>query len=125
MKNEFAKWLTLMLIVTAFLVLVVSIGSSFNIFIGIVGYKLEVWVFLLIFLAYVLVIAFKKNEIKIEIPEKAIKVFVDVVKEEQSFTQASLAINKKKIQNKIDIDKVKPWKDVDVGEIFLDGEEVS
>lgn len=124
-----AKWIILGIVLAALLILATAIGPSIDA-LAAVDYKLEVWAFILILVAFLIAYIVKKATVVVNVPDKAIKVYVDVTSINPTNTNTSHAQSQELEQKEKPVveivcdEKTKLWPSVDVGEISLDGEKV-
>jgi len=128
--SENAKWMIFGIVLAALLILATAIGPSIDA-LALTDYKLEAWVLILILIAFLIVYIVKKSSIVVNVPEKAIKVYVDVepMKLADSTTVYGpvqhLEQKEKPVVEILCGDKnTQAWAPVEVGEMSLDGERI-
>jgi hypothetical protein len=129
MLSENTKWMIFGILLAAGLILVTVIGSSVEA-LSSMDYKLEIWALILVFIAFLVAYIFKKSGVVVNVPDKAIKVYVDVSPvgvvnaTAASYGQPRELEQKEKSIVEIIAGKTQPWANADVGEVSLDGEEI-
>jgi len=120
------KWIVAMLTIVIILLLLTTIVASF--LYGFVdNYKLELWVFLLIYFVKVIndILPKQKKDNKIIIPKDAININVTGISVPSEGKNSNSIDPEFLINPEIEVDKsnIKAWKDIDVGETSLKGED--
>lgn len=121
--KENTKMVLVALLIAIMLVTAVSIGASFDTIRENTNYKLEVWSVILCLIAFIIVYANKTLNINVS-PKVHVNVPPPIITETGSKVVEDGTKGKTNELNDLKVDKVQPWKDINVGEISLDGEVV-